>query len=218
MSKNEERAGGNVHPDQRKLTSIQAKRLADLAKVPAKELEGETIARVSERLRWSIDPELLWFRKICGRVVKTDPVSGVEYPVPFATVQVEDTDCSLLGYFPAHAPWGWYFPFHCRREVIGTAKTDACGNFCVWIPRWDIDWVLRWRLQRHCYPIIFQRPDLSDLLRVTKVVEWPPKPPPGDPWFTGTERKRIADALGPAALRKLDGALATAGLPALARP
>ena len=104
------------------------------------------------------------FRKVCGEVVKTDPVTGIDYPVPFATVNVEDTDSSLLGFFPSSSPWSWYFPFSSHREVIATTRTDACGKFCVWIPRWDIDWVLRFRRDRHCFPIIFERPSLRDLI------------------------------------------------------
>src|SRR5262249_8259797 len=113
---------------------------------------------------------------------KKDPVTGIEYPVPYATVHVEDTDCSLLGYFPLKSKWAWYFPFHCRREDIATAKTDECGNFCVWIPRWDIDWVLRFRHERICFPIIFERPSIKDILDelIPERIPIPiPQPDPG---------------------------------------
>jgi len=168
-------------PEQRKLTKIQANRLAGLANVKASELEGLTLAHAADLLKWKVDPNLFFFRKICGRVVKKDPVTGIEYPVPFATVYVEDTDCNFISYFPQASPWGWHFPFWCHREVIGTTKTDACGNFCVWVPRFDIDWILHWRLKRVCFPIIFRRPSLGDLLpkippRV--VGPWPPVPGP----------------------------------------
>ena len=33
-----------------------------------------------------IDPHLWFYRKVCGQVVEKDPVTGVEYPVPNATV------------------------------------------------------------------------------------------------------------------------------------
>ena len=169
-------------PDQRPINAIQARRLAALTGVSAKELEGQKIAQLSERLRWKIDPIFFLFRQICGRVVKKDPVTGVEYPVPFATVYVEDTDCNLISYFPESWPWGWHFPLFCHREIIGTTKTDACGNFCVWVPRFDIDWILRWRLERVCYPIIFRRPSIGDLIpRLPTPVAgpWPPGPDPG---------------------------------------
>ncbi len=151
-------------PSQFKIGRSSAQRLAAMSDAPAEKLLGLTLAEAAEKFRFAIDPMLLLFRKVCGTVVKTDPVTGVDYPVPFATVQVEDTDCSLLGYFPAKSQWAWHFPYHCHREVIATATTDACGDFCVWIPRFDIDWVLRFRRERHCFPIIFERPNLRDLL------------------------------------------------------
>ena len=181
MAKNPTAAKEELPPDQRPLNPIQAKRLAALAGVSVKALEGATIAQLSERLKWKIDPTLFLFRQICGKVVKKDPITGVEYPVPFATVHVEDTDCNFITYFPKPWPWGWHFPVLCRREVIGTTKTDACGNFCVWVPRFDIDWILRWRLERVCYPIIFKRPSIGDLipkLPVPVVGPWPPIPGP----------------------------------------
>jgi hypothetical protein len=168
-------------PDQRQVNTLQAKRLAALTGVAVKELEGATIAQLGERLKWQIDPIFFLFRRICGKVVKKDPITGVEYPVPFATVYVEDTDCNLITYFPHGSPYVWHFPFFCTREVIGTTKTDACGNFCVWVPRFDIDWILRWRLERVCYPIIFRRPTIGDLiprLPVPVVGPWPPIPDP----------------------------------------
>jgi hypothetical protein len=154
-----------VAPDQVKVTALQAERLAALSEVDVREIHGLTVTELSEKLRWQVDPNLFFFRRICGKVVKEDPATGIEVPVAYATVHVEDTDCSLLGYFPVVSPWAWYFPLRCRREVIATVKTDKCGNFCVYVPRWDIDWILRWRLERLCFPVIFERPSLSDLLK-----------------------------------------------------
>ena len=91
--------------------------------------------------------------------MKKDPNTGVEYGVPFATVYAEDTICSLLGLFPANLPWSWFFPFFCHTEVIAQTTTDACGNFCVWVPRLEIEWILRWRLERICYVEIFPKAD-----------------------------------------------------------
>ena len=125
-----------------------AGRLGALAGLEPEQLKGLTIADINRTFPYLIDPKILFFRQVCGTVVKTDPATGVDAPVPFATVQVEDTDCSFLGYFPAASPWGWAFPFRCRREVIATALTDDCGRFCVWIPRWEIDWILRFRRER----------------------------------------------------------------------
>lgn len=181
MKKTESRLLG-ISPDQIKLTPIQAERLGALNDVSPKDLVGMTVAQISEKFRFKIDPTLLFFRKICGKVVKKDPVTGIEYPVAYATVNVEDTDCSFLGYFPSASKYSWYFPFKCKREVIGTVKTDKCGNFCVYVPRWDIDWVVRWRKERLCFPVIFERPSLADILEEfipREVMPFPfPKPGP----------------------------------------
>jgi hypothetical protein len=189
------------NPDQRTLSPIQAKRLAGLAGIKPEEIASSTIARASEQLKWKVDPELFLFRRVCGKVVKKDPVTGVEYPVPFATVYVEDTDCNVITYFPKNSPWGWHFPFLCHREVIGTTKTDECGNFCVWVPRFDIDWVLHWRKLKLCFPIIFQRPNLGDLLdrlRGEVVGPWPPIPGP-DPGPLGILSRLPISAVRPGA-------------------
>jgi len=174
MAKENSYAFSTADPSKFILGEASAARLASLTELPAEILRGRVLSDVIEEFRYVIDIELLFFRRICGKVVKTDPVTGIDNPVPFATVQVEDTDCSFLGYFPLHSPWSWFFPFHCRREVIATAQTDACGNFCVWIPRFDIDWILRFRRERHCYGTIFERPTLSDILRAIDPREVPP--------------------------------------------
>ncbi|QXQ05702.1 hypothetical protein KX816_16000 [Sphingosinicellaceae bacterium] len=172
----------SADPSRFKIGATSAARLASLSGVATEKLTDLTISDATKQFAHLIDPQLFLFHKICGTVVKTDPVTGTDFPVPFATVQVEDTDCSFLGYFPVNSPWSWYFPFRCHREVIATAKTDACGNFCVWVPRWDIDWVVRWRLQRKCFPIIFERPNLHDLIDQIIPQQVPPIPRgPGDP-------------------------------------
>jgi len=173
-----------VTPDKWPVTQIQANRLGALVGLDAKQLVGISVPEIGEKFRWRIDPELLAFRRICGRVVKTDPVSGVQYPVPFATVHVYDTDCNMLGFFPPGWPWVWFFPFHCRREEIATVVTDACGRFCVFVPRWEIDWILRFRRERLCFPNIFVRPNIRDLLEdllPEPPVVRPPKPEPDPP-------------------------------------
>ena len=197
-------------PDQVKLKAVQAERLASISGVDAKSLTGLTVAQISDKFRFQIDPRLLFFRKVCGTVVKKDPVTGNNFPVPYATVHVEDTDCSFLGFFPVKAKWSWYFPFRCRREEIATATTDECGRFCVWIPRWDIDWILRFRRERFCFPVIFERPNLRDLLEELIPPQFPPRPGPGpDPApFKGIDRgafiRRVEDSLGRDAARSLD--------------
>ena len=156
----------NPDPDQRKLSSLQARRLGQLSGVDEKQLAGLSVAEISDKLKWRIDPALLFFRRICGKVVKKDPLTGVEYPVPFATVIVEDTDCNLLAYFPPGWKWTWFYPLFCHRETLATVKTDACGRFCVYVPWFDIDWILRWRRERICFPEIFVRPSIDDLIPI----------------------------------------------------
>jgi len=121
----------DIDPSSIALTTSQAQRLSKVSSIDVAELSGRTVKEISDKLGHRIDPQLLLFRRICGTVTKTDPVTGIAYPVPYATVEVEDTDCSLLGYFPSSSPWSWFFPFSCRREVIGTTTTDVCGRFCV---------------------------------------------------------------------------------------
>jgi hypothetical protein len=182
-----------IEPDQIKLTASQAERLGALNDVSAKELTGLTVAQISEKFRFRIDPMHLFFRKVCGKVVKKNPVTGVESGVAYATVNVEDTDCSLLGFFPASSKHSWFFPFKCRREIIATVKTDKCGNFCVYIPRWDIDWVLRWRKERLCFPVIFERPSLADILEdlIPREVIPFPKPEPDPAPFLRLDRGQL---------------------------
>ncbi len=174
----------NEVPDKRKLTPLQAKRLANLSGLEAADLAGLTVTTAVDKLRWIIDPPILLYRRICGQVVKKDPITGVEHPVPFATVHVEDTDCGFLWFGPPGWKWGWFFPIFCHREEIATVKTDECGRFCVWIPWFDIDWILRWRKLRLCFPIIFDRPSIRDLFPFEEpraIPEPGPFPPGPDP-------------------------------------
>lgn len=201
----------DVAPDRRLITNAQAKRLSSISGIDAKLLAGIAHADVAEKLKWVVDPGFFLMRRVCGQVVKKDPVTGVEYPVPYATVHVEDTDCSLLGFFPKQSKWGWYFPINCHREVIATVKTDKCGKFCVWIPWFDIDWVLKWRAERICFPDIFIRPSLKDILDDYVDGPWPPiklpdlVPGGGDPppferidALRGIGRERLAAQVGSA--------------------
>ncbi|MBI3972354.1 MAG: hypothetical protein HY332_13830 [Chloroflexi bacterium] len=174
-------------PEQRLIGKLQAERLAHLTDLRVEEIVDSTIAKLSDQLRWRIDPELLFFRRVCGRVVKKDPLTGIEYPVPGATVHVEDTDCSFLWFYPEGWIWGWFFPLFCRREEIATAVTDSCGRFCVLIPRWDIDWILRWRRERICLPDILVKATFRDLLEELPPIFQerlpfrPPRPEPDPP-------------------------------------
>ncbi len=118
----EKTTGKKLYPDQVILNKIQLKRFAMLTGIDEKEFKGKNIAELSDKLKWHVDPKFFLFEKICGKVVKKDPVTGIEYPVPFATVYVEDNDCNLITYSPYGFPWVWHFPFFCHREVIGTTS------------------------------------------------------------------------------------------------
>ncbi len=168
--------GATLAPDKVKLNRIQAQRLSSLTNISVKEIEGRDLAQLSESLKWRVDPNFFLFRRVCGQVVRWDPGTGQYQPVPFATVHVMDTDCDFLGYFPLQAQWSWLYPIFCHQEEITEAVTDACGKFCVWIPWFDIEWVIRWRLERYCFPEIFVKPNLGDLLQSVGVL---PKPGPG---------------------------------------
>ena len=182
-------------PDELPLNKIQAERLSELTGANIKELVGQRPVDLSNEIKWAIDPLHWFYRKVCGRVVKKDPVTGVEYGVPNATVHVEDTDCSLILYSPVGSKLSWLYPFNCRREELATVQTDDCGRFCVWIPRWDIDWILEWRKRRHCFPVIFERPSIKDLLEGLEEIPIPPigPPDPGPRRFAGLERALIAN-------------------------
>lgn len=166
-------------PEDWRITERAAVHLEERTGVDAETLVGEPAAEVRERLELRLDAESLFFRRVCGRVVKPDPETGDPMPVPNATVHVEDTDCSFLGYFPPQWPWGWFFPLRCRREEIATVTTDECGRFCVLVPRWDIDRILRFRRERLCLPEIV-RPDVRDVLEELEILPepLPPRPRP----------------------------------------
>jgi hypothetical protein len=166
-------------PGARPLTELAATRLAGVSDVSKDLLIDRSVSELAKLDATFIDPTLLLFRKICGRVVRRDPVSGDDWGVPGATVHVWDTDVNLFASFPQGWPYGWFYPWGWRREQIGSAVTDACGNFCVWVPRFDIDWVLRWRRERHCYFETLRKVSIGDLVeRLQPDVEVPPRPGP----------------------------------------
>jgi len=68
-------------PDKASLTESQASVLGSLTGIDASKLKGLSVAEISSEFRWRIDPNLLLFTRVCGQVVKQDPVSGQQYPV-----------------------------------------------------------------------------------------------------------------------------------------
>ncbi|MGH1488189.1 MAG: hypothetical protein ACRBK7_02150 [Acidimicrobiales bacterium] len=165
--------------EDRRLTGRQAKFLSEESGMAAKKLARMKVSEVIDELRFVIDPQLLTHRKVCGTVVRVNPETGQKEPVPHATVHVEDTDCRMFGFFPQQNPWWWWgWMISCKRETLATVSTDECGRFCVLIPRWDIDYVLRLRRRWVCPPV---RPQLNDLL--ARIPE-PRIPIPEPPVFT----------------------------------
>jgi hypothetical protein len=176
MANHEARFPGKINnPDAEKLSDRQATRLAAISKLPVAELKGKTPADLRRAQLPQIDLSWLLYQRVCGQVVKTD-AGGVDHPVPFATVKVYDTDIGLLGWSPVLLPYTWFWPLYYRRELLATVTTDECGRFCVNIPRWEIDFHLRWRLERQCYLTWLRRPIAQDILAAAAVI---PKPAPG---------------------------------------
>ncbi|MHA6263288.1 hypothetical protein ACXYMO_08810 [Arenibacterium sp. CAU 1754] len=178
-------------PDNAKISDIQAARLADMTGEPLDKIKGQKFNKLYKELEWKISPDLLLFRRVCGQVVKRNPVSGELEGVPNATVHVEDTDCTFHIYTPPSWPkWSWFFPTKCKRELIATTTTDECGHFCVWIPAWEIDWIIKWRHARLCFPTLYpvrvkdwlERIPLPELEREPPRIKWP-RPP--EPRFSG---------------------------------
>ena len=219
--------GVSNDPNTHLLTPRQAARLSSVTTVAAAELVGKTSAELTKRLGPSIDSKQLAFRRICGQVVKADS-AGNELPVPFATVNVYDVDIRLLAWAPPGTPYSWFFPFGWKRENLATVTTDECGRFCVWVPRFDIDWYLRWRLERHCYLEWLRRPTLEDLLRYREILPASPQPPgPKRPLkldaATLTHASKVLDSPAIAKIREAaqdlrPGALASMTDEKLARP
>src|SRR5690349_667542 len=168
--------GVSNDPNTSVLTARQAGRLSTLTNVPAAELINKNAGDLAKRLGSAFDPNLLFFRRICGQVVKSDS-AGNELPVPFATVNVYDVDLRLLSFAPPGIPYNWFYPFGWQREKLATVTTDECGRFCVWVPRFDLDFYFRWRVERRCYLEWLRKPSLEDLLRYREIL--PPIPDPG---------------------------------------
>ena len=220
-------------PAKQTFTARQGARLAALTHVPATELTGKKLADVEARLRPLLDPKLLSFQRICGQVVKTDGATGKDLPVPFATVTVYDIDFWFLAWSPPGSVYSWFCPFQIRREKLATVTTDECGRFCVWVPTFDLDFYLRWRLERRCYLTWLRRPTIDDVLRAHDVLP-APHPDPGPIHVDEhvlTHAARVIDASAVARLREVaapprigaplletSAALTRAAFPAQTRP
>jgi hypothetical protein len=166
-------------PDQRPLSGLQIERLAKVVQLDPAVLKGLSYLDVTDKFKWHFEWPWRNHHKICGRVVKKDPVTGEELPVPFATVHVQDTDSSWISYAPKGSDWLWHYPIRQHRDTIATTRTDECGNFCVWVPWYTIEWIRTWHREIICDPFI--RPKIKDYLPPLEFEKptWPPKFGPG---------------------------------------
>lgn len=137
-------------PENIRLTTRHAEHLGGLTGGDLAAHVGKPFADIAQHIRPEVVASIFGCRVVTGRVVTHDRLTGELQGVPGATVYVEDTDASLFWLFPDGEEYGWFRPLWWRREVIATAVTDGCGEFRVCVPRWDIDRVVRWRLERHC--------------------------------------------------------------------
>lgn len=167
-------------PEDWQLTEQQLTHLRTLADDVPLELDASTALELRDRLEFAVDPDLLGFRQVCGRVVTYDADTDEYHPVPNATVHVEDTDCSFLTQFPSGLGYGWFYSFDCTRETVATTTTNECGEFCVHVPLWDIDRVRSFREDRVCLPEV-ARPRLRDVLERPEVFPEPVLPPQPEP-------------------------------------
>lgn len=217
--------GRTNDPAKHTLSKREAARLATITSLPVAELVGKTLDQLAARLRPFIDPRPLFFHRICGQVVKTD-ADGNDLPVPFATVTVHDTDFNLIAWSPLGSKYSWFFPFGMSREQLASVTTDECGRFCVWVPRFDIDHYLRWRLEHHCYFEWLRKPLVIDVLRELPTPIPQPQPDPSplriDEHLLTRAARMVADPalarLRAAATVLRPGALRTEIDPALAAP
>jgi hypothetical protein len=148
--------------EKRRLGGSQARFIAKETSLAIDEVAELKVGDVGDKLATFLDPYWLFNRKLCGRVVQRDPLTGELRGVPGATVEVRDTDCS--GWFRKVGTFHWFYPLGCTQDTIATAVTDECGYFCVWIPRWLSEWVLRWRKERICFPV--ERPRIGDVIPI----------------------------------------------------
>jgi hypothetical protein len=194
-------------PEARRLSKAQVEFLAAESGVPGAELRDLTLGTLVDRLKFRLDPKLFFFQRVCGRVVRRDPITHELHPVPRATVHVDDTDCNFVFYSPNGTGFTWLYPLFCPTEEIAAVQTDDCGYFCVYIPRWDIDRILRWRRERICLPTI-ERPRIIDLIGDLlpdpgPIITRPPIPDPPPDFFDVDVRRVVESRLGPKIAQRL---------------
>lgn len=120
-------------PDRIPLSTSQAQRLAGLTEMDANNFAGRTIAEIKDRFQWQIDSKYLRFERVCGQVVTTSGSTGAADPVPSATVLLEVASDSKTESLAGEVEAG----------VAARSVTDAQGRFRLWVPRFEIEWMLR---------------------------------------------------------------------------
>jgi hypothetical protein len=135
----------DLAPERRELNSLQRARLGALAGIAPSALDRLTVEEVRGRFGWQIDPRLLLFRRLSGRVLSLDKATGRPMPSAGATVSVDNTLCDLLHVTDEVQGGGWLVVGNVRRARIAEVTTAVDGSFGLWIPRFDIESILRWR-------------------------------------------------------------------------
>lgn len=132
-------------PEKRELNSLERSRLAELAGLKPEAFCRLTIEEIRGRFGWQIDPRLLLFRRLSGKVLIRDEECGNLVPVDGALVHIESTLSDLLHFADAIEGGGCLLMTHVRRERILSVTSSADGGFSAWIPRFDIESLVRWR-------------------------------------------------------------------------
>lgn len=132
-------------PEKRELNSHERARLAELAGLQPEAFCRLTIEEIRSRFGWQIDPRLLLFRRLSGRVLSADNEIGNAIPVPEAVIRVDSTLSDLLHFADNVHGGGCVLMTNLRRETITTLTTSSQGEFSLWIPRFDIESLARWR-------------------------------------------------------------------------
>ena len=137
-------------PDEIKLNAISAERLASLAGLEAQEIQGQTIASISEKLKWAIDPEWLFFPghlrsallSAGGCGVTPAELSGNPAVTQHWYENEHDNSWSTTAIYtvPADAPPGCYsFSFDTTSRAFNPAGCDG-GYAADW--NYDNPWPL----------------------------------------------------------------------------
>ncbi len=134
----------DVAPEKRELNSLQRDHLGELAGIAPAAMDRLTVEEIRVKFGWQIDPRLLLFRRLTGRVT-TQNADGIYRPAPNAIVRVDNTLCDLLHVRDAVLGGGVLVVGNVRREAIAEVRTGIDGNFGLWVPRFDIESILRWR-------------------------------------------------------------------------